>query len=209
VDARERKATALALKKEEETRKKEDAKWVDNDKLVNAKLQRKAEADAKQDDRVRRRQELRELEAEENATLASNKKGKDTKKVTRSELLLRQLAAKKSIAEEDTKVEKQPDLLFENPNHAARQEMFDALITGKDMGVVASGIEGALEQFGDEVKVDYHPERRAKVAYKAYEERLMVELKLENPHLKRSQYLDKIYRMWQKAPENPMNQPQI
>lgn len=54
-----------------------------------------------------------------------------------------------------------------------------------------------------------HPEKRQKAAYKAYEERMLVELKEEMPGLKLSQYKNKIFDMWQKSPDNPMNQARL
>jgi hypothetical protein len=45
-----------------------------------------------------------------------------------------------------------------------------------------------------------------KAAYKAYEEKMMPEMKQTYPGLKRQQYLDKIFASWKKSPENPMNQ---
>ena len=53
---------------------------------------------------------------------------------------------------------------------------------------------------------DRHPEKRMKAAYKAYFEVQMPLMKEEYPGLKLSQYKDKIFTQWQKAPENPKNQ---
>ncbi len=73
--------------------------------------------------------------------------------------------------------------------------------------VQASGLDSALSALsvggsGD----DKHPEKRMKAAYKAYEEKMMPEMKQQYPGLKRQQYLDKIFALWKKSPENPMNQ---
>lgn len=71
----------------------------------------------------------------------------------------------------------------------------------------ASGVDSALSALsvsggGD----DRHPEKRMKAAYKAYEEKMMPEMKADYPGLKRQQYLDKIFTSWKKSPENPKNQ---
>lgn len=71
----------------------------------------------------------------------------------------------------------------------------------------ASGLDSALSKLsvgggGD----DRHPEKRMKAAYKAYEEKMMPEMKEQYPGLKRQQYLDKIFALWKKSPENPLNQ---
>lgn len=53
---------------------------------------------------------------------------------------------------------------------------------------------------------DKHPERRRKAAYRAFEEREMDRIRAEEPGLKRSQIRDRIFKLWQRSPENPMNQ---
>jgi len=45
-----------------------------------------------------------------------------------------------------------------------------------------------------------------KAAYLAYEEKMMPILKEENPTLRLSQLRERIFKLWGKAPENPMNQ---
>ena len=73
----------------------------------------------------------------------------------------------------------------------------------------ASGVDAALSAMtlgGGTGGDDRHPEKRMKAAYKAYEERMMPEMKSQYPGLKRQQYLDKIFASWKKSPENPLNQ---
>ncbi|KAL3810231.1 hypothetical protein ACHAXA_003028 [Cyclostephanos tholiformis] len=76
--------------------------------------------------------------------------------------------------------------------------------------VQGSGVDAALSAIslhgGGGNGDDRHPEKRMKAAYKAYEERMMPEMKSQFPGLKRQQYLDKIYTSWKKSPENPLNQ---
>ena len=55
-------------------------------------------------------------------------------------------------------------------------------------------------------KLDRHPERRVKAAYAAYEDKYLPQLKDENPGLRLSQLKERLFKQWQKAPENPMNQ---
>lgn len=57
--------------------------------------------------------------------------------------------------------------------------------------------------------LDRHPERRAKAAFAAYEEIQLPILKKENPGLRLSQLKEILYKLWQKAPENPFNQAHI
>lgn len=73
----------------------------------------------------------------------------------------------------------------------------------------ASGLDSALSAMsvgGNGGTGDVHPEKRMKAAYKAYEEKMLPEMKEQYPGLKRQQYLDKIFSLWKKSPENPMNQ---
>jgi len=56
------------------------------------------------------------------------------------------------------------------------------------------------------VPVDRHPEKRVKAAYKTYEDTHWEELKQANPGLKFSQLKELMFKQWQKAPENPLNQ---
>ena len=81
--------------------------------------------------------------------------------------------------------------------HANKASMEDMQGTGLDSALNAMSVNG-----GD----DRHHEKRMKAAYKAYEEKMMPEMKQTYPGLKRQQYLDKIFTSWKKSPENPMNQ---
>lgn len=72
--------------------------------------------------------------------------------------------------------------------------------------VQASGLDSALTAMSVNGGDDRHPEKRVKAAYKAYEEKMMPEMKQQYPGLKRQQYLDKIFALWKKSPENPLNQ---
>ncbi len=71
----------------------------------------------------------------------------------------------------------------------------------------ASGIDSALKSMsvGTGGRDDDHPEKRMKALHKAFEERMMPEMKQQYPGLKRSQYLEKIFALWKKSPENPQN----
>jgi len=73
--------------------------------------------------------------------------------------------------------------------------------------VAASGLDGALNSLsvsgagaaGGQIL-------SAKALHKAFEERMMPEMKEDYPNLKLSQYKDKIFQLWKKSPENPANQ---
>ena len=96
-----------------------------------------------------------------------------------------------------------------------------------DTGLIASNIDDALQVLdiagsGDQsgtatssrssdkpligTNVERHPERRVKAAYAAYEERMLPQLRKENPSLRLTQVKELLWKLWQKAPENPFNQ---
>ncbi|OQS04093.1 hypothetical protein THRCLA_03636 [Thraustotheca clavata] len=75
----------------------------------------------------------------------------------------------------------------------------------------ATTVEDALALLStDDKGSERHPERRAKAAYKAFEEATMPQLKEDYPGLKLSQYKQRLSDMvtchWRKSPQNPLNQ---
>ncbi|RVX70865.1 hypothetical protein B0A52_06021 [Exophiala mesophila] len=75
----------------------------------------------------------------------------------------------------------------------------------------ASGIDNALDALSltassNELKIDRHPERRFKAAYKAFEERRLPEIEIEHPGLRKQQRIDIVRKEFEKSEENPFNQ---
>lgn len=85
------------------------------------------------------------------------------------------------------------DLVGRNANKALDEEH------------AASGIDGALSALN--VSGGPAAAQSSKALFKAYEERMLPEVKADYPGLKLSQYKEKIFQMWKKSPENPANQP--
>lgn len=98
--------------------------------------------------------------------------------------------------------QKDPDelLLHEKP---LEENINRVQVEGEEARTVAEAI--AVLSVKDAVP-DRHPERRAKVAYDAYESRMLPELKAENPNLRLSQLKQMLRKDWMKSPENPLNQ---
>jgi len=69
-----------------------------------------------------------------------------------------------------------------------------------EAAVSAMSVSGPGEGEAD----DRYPERRARAAFAAYQERELARLKSDRPGLKLSQYKELVWRSWQKAPENPI-----
>ena len=71
--------------------------------------------------------------------------------------------------------------------------------------IVGSGLSAGLDAFKIDSGPDAHPEKKMKALHKAFEERMMPQMKEDFPGMKLSQYKDKIFEMWKKDPSNPMN----
>ncbi|KAF4682201.1 hypothetical protein FOZ60_010956 [Perkinsus olseni] len=215
IAARERKKEQHAVKVAEEHKRKEDALWRDDDKNRAAKDARARAKEEAHDAKLEKDKEKRELlKAEEEAMKNVGKSKKQlagSKKVTRRDIqshALMGLAApptkKKSHKPSGAaapKVVVTDEPLQENINHLLRAQ------AARGVEVVSgSGIDSALGALGGEAAggEDRHPEKRAKALYAAFEERRMAEIKDEYPGLKRSQYKEKIFKEWQKSPENPL-----
>ena len=69
-----------------------------------------------------------------------------------------------------------------------------------------SGIDGALSAL-NVGSAGAAVGQNSKALFKAYEERMLPEVKDDYPGLKLSQYKEKIFQMWKKSPENPVNHP--
>lgn len=81
----------------------------------------------------------------------------------------------------------------------------------KELVLTATNIDDALDLLSittdkSNTIVDRHPERRAKAAYIAFEERELPRLREENKGLRLTQVKQILWKEWQKSPENPFNQ---
>jgi len=84
------------------------------------------------------------------------------------------------------------DLVGRSANKAAMEEN------------AVSGIDGALSNFN--IMAGPQAATKVKGLFKAFEERMLPEVKQDYPGLKLSQYKEKVFQMWKKSPENPANQ---
>lgn len=207
VEAKQRKKE----QKEEQQRRKEqealDKYWEDNDKLAKAKVERKLEAQRKQQEKLQRKQELRQLVEKEESELVSNKsshKAAAVPKMTRAEILRMKLLQEEARAKEASQQEDNSycDTSMVNMNHELLRERAELAEKNIDM-VKASGLDEVLDALSIVPKTEAS-EKRLKVAYEAFAERMMVQLKEDYPNLKLSQYKDMIFKAWKKSPENPL-----
>ena len=100
-----------------------------------------------------------------------------------------------------------------NPNHKFwAMESGDEDQPGDGKVATASGIDDALKLLAGkegEDKIERHPEKRMKHAWRNYVEERLPELGKEFPHFKRGKLLYMMREDWQKAPENPMNRAHV
>ena len=114
---------------------------------------------------------------------------------------------KAEAAKKQKEVEKPMDPLLANTEGMIRGTEDDlvgrAANKALDEENGGSGLDGALNSMN--ISVGGQP-TSAKGLFKAYEERMMSQIKEDYPGLKLSQYKDKIFQKWKKSPENPANQ---
>ncbi|CAH8522242.1 unnamed protein product [Schistosoma guineensis] len=200
LEARERRAEKKREEREITLKKAEDEYWRDDDKHLNKKQQRKEEKDSKRLELIERKKEKERLYNDEIAGFKSSKSTvtkEQPSKLTQAQIAEAQkkLEAQLSALNQTTQ-KSEPAELTPNPNR-----------TEKD-GLEARTVEEAITilSFNGEGDGDRHPEKRLKAAYQAFEERLMPQLKAENPNMRHSQLKQLIFKMFQTSPENPKNQ---
>ncbi|XP_065672410.1 coiled-coil domain-containing protein 124 isoform X2 [Hydra vulgaris] len=212
VEANERKAEKKKNELEAKQRATEDAKWADNDKLLERKqLKKETEAQKKQE-ALAKKLEAKKLLEEEEAKLSSKSAKVATvpqKKVTRSDIEKQKEKEKKQNEDmlkelklQKKRIGKNPEMEPENPNRKMAQ-----MLEEEDI-IEARNIDEAVAalKLGNDGSVDNHPEKRLKAAYNEYAEREMPRIKEENPGLRMSQWKQVLWKEWQKSEDNPLNQ---
>lgn len=126
-----------------------------------------------------------------------------------------------AVAVSGTSSTKKDDILLSNTDsmlgdttdiintHELQTKQLNASMKKNGSLVDASGMDAALSVLSVNGNGgpggDIHPEKRMKALHLAFEERMMTQMKEEYPGLKRSQYKEKIFNLWKKSPENPLN----
>jgi len=118
-----------------------------------------------------------------------------------------QLAAEEAERRrEERERKKEEQEIDQNINHILAEER-EEYLNSDDVLVNARSVEEALDHLGvNDTPTDKHPEKRLKAAFLAYESVQLPILRQENPSLKLSQLKELLWKQWQKAPENPLNQ---
>lgn len=193
AEARAKKEAVKTAEKEKKERAEEEAIWADDDKHIARKQQRKEEKDKKKTEQLEKKAALKQMYDEEMSSIKAAKARAE--KVTRADIA--------ALAErQQQKVQKDPEdlLLHEKP---LEENINRVIVEGDEARTVEDAIAVLSVQ---DAPVDRHPERRAKVAYDAFEKANLPLLKAENPNLRLSQLKQMIRKDWMKSPENPLNQ---
>lgn len=192
AEARAKKEAVKVADQEKKERALEEALWTDDDKHIARKQQRKEEKDKKKTEQLEKKAALKQMYDEEMSSIKAAKSRAE--KVTRADIA--------ALAEKQQKGQKEPQelLLHEQP---LEENINRVIVEGDEARTVEEAIAVLSVQ---DAPVDRHPERRAKVAYDAFEKQKLPELKAENPNLRLSQLKQMIRKDWMKSPENPLNQ---
>ncbi|XP_057302422.1 coiled-coil domain-containing protein 124-like [Hydractinia symbiolongicarpus] len=213
AEARERKNQQKVEEQAAKQKAKDDAYWLDENKMEQRKKEKKDREQQKKEELLAKKLDAKKLLEEEEKGLHSSapSKGKVVTKVTLSDIekikekeRKRREHAAMLREKEKKKITENPVVEEENPNRKMAE------LLAEEGAVEARSVNDAISVLsisgGDSaVPVDRHPEKRMKAAYSDFEERELPRLKAENPNLRLSQLKQLLRKEWQKSPDNPMN----
>lgn len=179
----------------------EDSHWADDGQ--DKKSKKAAEAQRKQAEALAKKKAKQELEAADKAELEKGKKKAKaaTPKVTQA-MIAKRKEAQREEAEKQRKADEQKSKrivsqpsLVPNLNKPSNDDEYqDMWVSSVDQALKTMALDGVEKPAS------------LKAAYKAYAAENMPQIKDNFPGLKLSQYKEKLWNQWQKAPENPLNQ---
>ena len=216
--ANAKKAEAQAAKdaqKAKEQEKKDAAAWAVGSNQRGASRQQAA-AD-KQAEKMRKDAEKKALEAEEDAAASKvmkpKKKKKDKDDV--SALLMAGLDGgkkkkKAAVVTKSAEKEKQTALRLAQEEAMRKKGVVlqgdDLMRANRNRDATedsATGLDNALNMLGMEEK---EKSKNLKVLFNEFSERETPKIRADNPGLKLSQVKERVFRAWEKSPDNPKNQ---
>ena len=149
---------------------------------------------------------LGDLYRAEEAALHKVSKPSTSKKVTRADIAISR------AKEQQQKAKKVEEEKLKKKNISVQDNEVDVNInqvvaeSRQEGEVDARNVEDAISALTTSEDLDRHPERRLKAAYKKYEDEQLPIIKAANPNMRMSQLKQLLFKQWQKAPENPLNQ---
>lgn len=196
---------ALRRKREKEALLQEEEAALGNDKTKKALGSGMKVKQAKKN-KGRKKNDLSFLEDE--LVSAADKKAKQKKRDERLKKEAEEKKQKEKILKKEQELQNLDPLLKNTNDMLGNLDLDSGRNANIQRGIDfdASGVEGALQALGGSgASKDEHPEKRMKALHKAFEEKMMPQMKQDYPGLKMSQYKEKIFNIWKKSPENPMN----
>lgn len=227
MSARDR---GIAKKKENAAKKREEdlerheqqeqKRWAQGSDTRGLKRAEEQEQRMQEQEQKRREKKLLEEQEEAQYSNMTKPKKKDSKKSEQErqlqELYLKEQeknkTAKVKQKEEQKKKKAEEDKLFTRRNEDGEDiEIGDDDLPpleqnlNRQLGtdISSSGIDGALENLDIDAKKEIP---NSKALFKAFRAREMDRIKEENPRLRKPQIEDKVYRLWTRSAENPLNQ---
>eukprot|EP00667_Euglena_gracilis_P023699 EG_transcript_26889 len=189
---KDRKAAKDAEESERRKQVEEDAKWAPSDKKDKKKAEKESqEVDRKLQQEQKALEKKRLMEEEEEALKSVKSKNAAPERLTRAQIEenMRKMQAETNKGKgKDKKVAVQ-----------AFDEVNENRLKDEDS---ATGVEEALRLMAAAGVTDA-PKLAA--AHKEFEARQLPILKQQCPGLKMSQYKEMAWKLWQKSPENPLN----
>jgi len=192
------KDAAKALEK----KRSEDVQWSEG---ANARSAARAKQEEEKRMALERKKALKkEAEEADAASLSSMKKTGKAKKAANAKkpvtsAFIRQIQAQEKAAREAEAAKKKSNIVstdsvaaFSNQNKKTTDELS------------ARTLEGALSVL-DMAGTSMKKAPKFKAAFDPFSERETARIKSENPGLKKSQVQDRVWKLWQKSPENPNN----
>jgi hypothetical protein len=179
---------------------REDAQWRDDDPR-NKKKEEKVRLEAEKAEELERRraERLEQLESEEREFNASKVPTKVQKRATQKDVAKLLAAYDKEYAKVRPTLEEPTALPSAPVNHQ---------IDRSGAEVSASEITAAIAalDLSKGIPEDRHIGKRARVLYRLFYEANLPKVKEAHRGLKRSQYNDRLWEMWQSSPQNPFVQ---
>ena len=209
VEAKARKSEQKKTKMEAERKAKEDALWVDNDKHILKKEQRKQKNEEKLAQKQEKKNEKAHLEAMELQMLKDNKQSSSgsVTKMTRAQIAEMQM---RRFLDANKKILKKTGETFEvteNLNQTIRSATYNDLSAGIET-ISTNNLDDTLAGLA-KLNVGsardnniYAQQKSVATAKKQFIEEELKTYKIKYPHLKRSQALEKIHKMWDRISQS-------
>ena len=205
AEAMERDNERRSTTQQAQQKAKEDAMWEVTDSKELKRLEKQREQQAKSDDAQRRKAESQAQLDEEDRQLD---KSKMPTKVSKKALQREMAKLVSSYDQEVAKVRGGPTT--EDPLPKGNLNRDEGKGRKEPEIIQASGVSAAidaLQQGGGNTAADTpddrHIGKRARVLYRLFCDEQLPALKESNRGLRRTQYNDLLWAMWQKSPQNP------